>query len=55
VPLEAAKEKFLAEAQIERYGEPEDIAEMIAFMVSPVAKWLTGTAIRMDGSEVKSI
>lgn len=55
LPMEAARSKFLAEAKIERYGEPEDIAEMIAFMVSPGAKWLTGTAIRMDGGEVKSI
>jgi 3-oxoacyl-[acyl-carrier protein] reductase len=55
LPLEEARSKFLAEAHIERYGEPEDIAEMIAFMVSPGAKWLIGTAIRMDGGEVKSI
>ena len=55
LPLEDARSKFLAEAHMERYGEPEDIAEMIAFMVSPGAKWLTGTAIRMDGGEVKSI
>ncbi len=55
VSLEESKTKFLAEAKIERFGEPEDIAEMIAFMVSPGAKWLIGTAIRMDGGEVKSI
>jgi len=55
LPIEEARSKFLAEAHMERYGEPEDIAEMIAFMVSPGAKWLIGTAIRMDGGEVKSI
>ena len=55
LPIEEARAKFLTEAHIERYGEPEDIAEMIAFMVSPGAKWLIGTAIRMDGGEVKSI
>lgn len=55
IPMEEARAKFLTEAHIERYGEPEDMAEMIAFMVSPGAKWLTGTAIRMDGGEVKSI
>jgi 3-oxoacyl-[acyl-carrier protein] reductase len=53
--MEEARSTFLAEAHIERYGEPEDIAELIAFMVSPGAKWLIGTAIRMDGGEVKSI
>ena len=53
--LEEAKTKFLEEAHIERYGEPEEIAELMAFIVSPAAKWMTGTAIRMDGGEVKGI
>lgn len=53
--IEEAGTQFLANAQIERYGKPEEIAEMIAFMVSPAAKWLIGTAIRMDGGEVRSI
>jgi 3-oxoacyl-[acyl-carrier protein] reductase len=50
-----AKARFLEDTKIARYGEPEDIAEMIAFMVSPGAQWLTGTAIRMDGGEVRAI
>ncbi len=53
--LEEAKTKFLVDAHIERYGEPEEIAELMAFMVSPAAKWMTGTAVRMDGGEVKGI
>jgi 3-oxoacyl-[acyl-carrier protein] reductase len=53
--MEEARTKFLEEAHIERYGEPEEIAELMAFLVSPGAKWLTGTAIRMDGGEVKGI
>ena len=50
-----ATEKFPKEAGIARYGTPEEIAELMAFLVSPAAKWLTGTALRMDGGEVKSI
>jgi len=53
--MEDAKEKFLKEAKIERYGEPDEIGELIAFLLSPAAKWLTGTAIRMDGGEIKTI
>jgi NAD(P)-dependent dehydrogenase (short-subunit alcohol dehydrogenase family) len=53
--MEDAKSKFLIESHIERYGEPEEIAELMAFLVSPAAKWMTGTAIRMDGGEVKGI
>jgi 3-oxoacyl-[acyl-carrier protein] reductase len=53
--MEEAKTKFLVDAHIERYGEPEEIGELIAFLLSPRAKWLVGTAIRMDGGEVKGI
>jgi NAD(P)-dependent dehydrogenase (short-subunit alcohol dehydrogenase family) len=50
-----AREKFPKEAGIARYGEPEEIAELMAFLMSPQAKWMTGAALRMDGGEVKSI
>jgi 3-oxoacyl-[acyl-carrier protein] reductase len=50
-----ATERFPREAGIARYGNPEEIAELIAFMVSPGARWMTGSTIRMDGGEVKSI
>jgi 3-oxoacyl-[acyl-carrier protein] reductase len=53
--LEEAKTKFLEEAHIERYGEPEEIAQLMAFLLSPGAKWLTGTALRIDGGEVKTL
>lgn len=53
--IDEAKTRFLKESHIERYGEPEEIAELIAFLVSPAAKWMTGTAVRMDGGEVKGI
>lgn len=52
---EEATVKFPSEAGIARYGEPEEIAELLAFLVSRAAKWLTGSALRMDGGEVKSI
>jgi len=50
-----ATEKFPAEAGIARYGTPEEIADLMAFLVSPNAKWMTGSALRMDGGEVKSV
>jgi 3-oxoacyl-[acyl-carrier protein] reductase len=53
--IEEALVKFPKEAGIERYGRPEEIAELMAFLVSPGAKWMTGSAVRMDGNEVKSI
>ncbi|WP_345952894.1 SDR family oxidoreductase [Mucilaginibacter sp. PAMB04168] len=53
--MEEAKDKFLENAHIKRFGEPGEIGELIAFLVSTGAKWLLGTDIRMDGGEVKGI
>jgi len=53
--VEEALVKFPQEAGIARYGQPEEIAELMAFLVSPAARWMTGNAVRMDGNEVKSI
>ncbi|MGO4722351.1 MULTISPECIES: SDR family oxidoreductase [unclassified Inquilinus] len=53
--VEQATAAFPKEAGIARYGEPEEIAELMAFLVSPGARWMTGSALRMDGGEVKSI
>jgi NAD(P)-dependent dehydrogenase (short-subunit alcohol dehydrogenase family) len=53
--VEEATTSFPKEAGIARYGKPEEIAELMAFLVSPAARWMTGSVLRMDGGEVKSI
>ena len=53
--VEEATKKFPAEIGISRYGAPEEVADLIAFLVSPAAKWLTGTSVRIDGGEIKGI
>lgn len=53
--VEEATRQFPEKAGISRYGCPEEIADLLAFMVSPAAKWMTGTSVRMDGGENKGI
>ena len=53
--VEEANGRFLEAAGINRYGKPEEVADLIGYLVSPAAKWLTGTAVRIDGGEVKGI
>jgi 3-oxoacyl-[acyl-carrier protein] reductase len=55
ISLEEAKQHFLKQAGISRFGEAEEIADVMAFIVSPATRWMTGTVLRMDGGEVKSI
>jgi 3-oxoacyl-[acyl-carrier protein] reductase len=37
------------EIPVGRYGEPEDIANLVCFLVSPLAGYITGTVIPVDG------
>jgi 3-oxoacyl-[acyl-carrier protein] reductase len=53
--VEEAIQKFPKEAGISRFGKPEEIADLLAYLVSPAAKWLTGASMRMDGGEIKGI
>jgi 3-oxoacyl-[acyl-carrier protein] reductase len=53
--VEEATKAFPEKAGISRYGEPEEIAGLMAFLVSPAAKWMTGTSVRMDGGEIKGV
>jgi 3-oxoacyl-[acyl-carrier protein] reductase len=55
VSLDEAKQTLLTQAGISRYGEPQDIADLMAFLISPAARWMTGTQLRIDGGEVRSI
>jgi 3-oxoacyl-[acyl-carrier protein] reductase len=53
--VEEATKQFPERVGIGRYGKPKEIADLLAFMVSPTAKWMTGTSVRMDGGEIKCI
>ncbi len=53
--VEEAMNTFPDQAQISRYGQPEEIADLLAFLVSPAARWMTGASLRMDGGEIKGV
>ena len=40
---------MLARAAIRRLIEPEEVAELVAYLCSPVAAFITGSSIAMDG------
>jgi 3-oxoacyl-[acyl-carrier protein] reductase len=53
--VEEAIKKFPEDAGISRFGKPEEIADLLGYLVSPAAKWMTGASVRMDGGEIKGI
>jgi NAD(P)-dependent dehydrogenase (short-subunit alcohol dehydrogenase family) len=46
---EAGREVTLAMQALKRIGKPEDIADVVAFLASDGARWITGASIPADG------
>jgi NAD(P)-dependent dehydrogenase (short-subunit alcohol dehydrogenase family) len=46
---EAGRESALAMQALKRLGKPEDVADVVAFVVSDAARWITGASIPVDG------
>ena len=55
ISLEAAERLFIETEQVTRIGEPEDIANLIVFVVSPEGRFLHGALIDADGGATKTI
>jgi 3-oxoacyl-[acyl-carrier protein] reductase len=46
---EAGREVALGMQALKRLGKPEDVADVVAFMASDAARWITGASIPVDG------
>lgn len=44
-----ATQNYLASIPVGRAGQPEDVANLAAFLASPESDFITGTVIRIDG------
>jgi 3-oxoacyl-[acyl-carrier protein] reductase len=53
--VDEAVRKFPEEVGIARFGKPEEIADLMAYIVSPAARWMTGASMRIDGGEIKGV
>ncbi len=45
----ADEEAAAAKYPMKRLGEPEDVAALVAFLVSDASSWITGDCVRVDG------
>lgn len=48
-------EEMISEIPARRFGQPEEIAAMVAFLASPAAAYVNGTSIPVDGGRTGSI
>lgn len=50
-----AERRFVEESGIVRVGEPEDVAGLVSYLVSPAGRFLHGSLIDIDGGQTKTL
>lgn len=48
-PTAEKRREFTREVPLQRFGEPDELADLAVFLASPRAGYITGTAIPVDG------
>jgi 3-oxoacyl-[acyl-carrier protein] reductase len=52
---ESVQDRLALEVPVRRIGTPEDIASLVALLVSPKGTYITGTAIQVDGGLLRGV
>ena len=55
IPVEEALAQRAAETALGRVGEPEELANLVAFLASSKSSYITGTTMLVDGGLVRSV
>ena len=53
--IQEIEKEMLEEVPLRRFGKPEEIAAMVAFLATPAASYINGTSIPVDGGRTGSI
>ena len=53
--IEAAAARDFVPNDIGRFGKPEEIAAAVAYLAGPLAEYVSGATIRVDGGHIRSV
>ena len=51
--LETFKQEFLPLQSIPRFGQPDDVADVVSMLCTREARWITGSVISASGGGIK--
>jgi 3-oxoacyl-[acyl-carrier protein] reductase len=51
--LEGFKNEFLPLQSVPRFGQPEDVADVVGLLCSADARWITGQVVSASGGGVR--
>ena len=55
VPIETIQDQTRARIPLGRYGDPDEMGRVIAFLLSPAASYLNGVILAVDGGMIRSL
>ena len=55
VSVEVARERWLAQVPLGRVARVEEVADVIVFLASPRASFVSGTVVQVDGAATRCV